>query len=520
MVRLIFDMAVALSLLAVPPHHKGDVVFVQMSDPQVGFNDHSVNYAVSDSLLSEAVSKINDIRPLCVVVTGDLLNKWNDRDQLSVFERRIGKIDADIPVFYTPGNHDLPDSIAESIAEYKDRIGYFRFSYRKKHIAFIGFDSCCIKYGNAEEENEQFEWLSSELEKNRKCRHIFLFCHCPFVMESLDEPDGHNNFPKNLREKYLDLFKKYDVDAMFSGHSHIRGEVDIDGMLNIVSGSVARSFDDNHSGFTVVRASRKDFDYEYMRLKTYSDPDELTFVHMSDPQIGFMDESGHFAVSDSLLGDAVAAINRIKPSCVVVTGDMVNNIGNTEQHAILERRMGEIDPSVPVYYTPGNHDIPEFTPERLQFYLDFIGYDRFSFVQKDCAFIGFDSNRIRSGNAEAEEEQYEWIISRLEEYKDMRHIFVFCHCPIVRHSLDEADGYESFPMPLRSKYVETFKKYGVEAMFTGHTHVGETLDLDGLKSVNAGPVAKAFSGSFPGINVVTVYRDGLKCIYRPAVDVR
>ena len=93
---------------------------------------------------------------------------------------------------------------------------------------------------------------------------------------------------------------------------------------------------------------------------------------------------------------------------------IVNNIGNTEQHAILERRMGEIDPSVPVYYTPGNHDIPEFTPERLQFYLDFIGYDRFSFVQKDCAFIGFDSNRIRSGNAEAEEEQYEWIISRLE----------------------------------------------------------------------------------------------------------
>ena len=74
-----------------------------------------------------------------------------------------------------------------------------------------------------------------------------------------------------------------------------------------------------------------------------------TFMHLSDPQIGFLDTTAHYAQSDSLMGLAVEAVNRIKPACVVITGDLVNNTADAEQKAVYERRLAEIDPSIPVF---------------------------------------------------------------------------------------------------------------------------------------------------------------------------
>jgi len=241
--------------------------------------------------------------------------------------------------------------------------------------------------------------------------------------------------------------------------------------------------------------------------------DELTFVHMSDPQIGFLDDSENFRDSDSLLRKAVASINELKPSFVIVTGDMLNNWNNCQQKEIFRADMSLIDPSIPVYYTPGNHDIPEFNDEIVSNYNDLIGYLRFSFVKGECAFIGFDSCCIKYGSPEDEEEQFNWLKSELEKAYGKRHIFVFFHCPIALNQIDEEESYNSFSLPLRTKYLDLFKEYGVEAMFTGHTHTGMESELDGIRSYNAGPVSKAFNNLESGFNIVKVTADSVSVCF-------
>lgn len=116
----------------------------------------------------------------------------------------------------------------------------------------------------------------------------------------------------------------------------------------------------------------------------------FTFVQMSDPQIGFIDGSPSFVHSDSLMKAAVDAANALKPACVIVTGDLVNDATDPLQDAIYQARLSEIE--APVYAIPGNHDYLRITREA---YIALRGYDRYSFREGGCAFIGIDSNCIK-----------------------------------------------------------------------------------------------------------------------------
>ena len=248
---------------------------------------------------------------------------------------------------------------------------------------------------------------------------------------------------------------------------------------------------------------------------------EMTFVQISDTQIGFVDTTAHFRMSDSLMTAAVRAINKVKPACVILTGDLVNDFGNAEQLELYTKRMGGIEESIPVYVVPGNHDIRKFKPENHQRYMDFVGYDRFSFKKGDCAFIGFDSCRIKADSdyaSMAEEEQFNWLEAELAKAVDCRHIFLFCHCPVAMESLDEKDGHNSFPLAKRDRYVQLFKKYGVEAVFSGHSHVCGYFEDNGIRYINSIPVATGFGRGFPGINVVKVGRDGFDYEFRKSVN--
>ena len=234
----------------------------------------------------------------------------------------------------------------------------------------------------------------------------------------------------------------------------------------------------------------------------------LTFIQITDTQIGFQDTSAHFRVSDSLMMCAVRAINHIRPACVIHTGDLVNDFGNEEQKAIYTRLMSLIDTSIPVFVVPGNHDIRGWTAEKHDRYVRFAGYDRFSEKIGDCAFIGFDSNCIRDNATDAEEEQFAWLEEELKKAQGSKHIFLFCHCPVAMVALYEADGHNNFPKGKRARYIELFSRYGVEGIFSGHSHVGGYFKGGGIRHVNSIPVAKAFLTGFSGINVVTVTDNG------------
>jgi serine/threonine-protein phosphatase CPPED1 len=81
-------------------------------------------------------------------------------------------------------------------------------------------NSCLIKAATPVLEEAQFEWLEKELKKNRKAKNILVFVHYPFFITEPDEPEAYFNIPPETRKKYLDLFKKYGVDAVYAGHLH------------------------------------------------------------------------------------------------------------------------------------------------------------------------------------------------------------------------------------------------------------------------------------------------------------
>ena len=226
----------------------------------------------------------------------------------------------------------------------------------------------------------------------------------------------------------------------------------------------------------------------------------FTFVQMSDTQIGFIDESPAFAHSDSLMKAAVDASNALNPAFVFITGDLVDNSADPVQDSIYKTRLAELQ--APVYEVLGNHDRRDF------------GF-RFSFQDRDCAFIGIDSNCIKDGAAEAEKAQLEWLTSELDAAAKCRYTFIFLHCPVVRENLDEKEDYFNFSNAQRAQYISLFKDKGVDVVFAGHTHQDFDTTIDGIRFVAAGPVGNALGHGTPGYNIVTVSRDTLSITYTP-----
>ena len=244
----------------------------------------------------------------------------------------------------------------------------------------------------------------------------------------------------------------------------------------------------------------------------------FTFVQMSDPQIGFFDRSAGYTQSDSLFKAAVDAVNAISPTLVVMTGDLVNAPEDAVQDSIYCVRVAELQ--APVYTIPGNHDYMGFTREKQAAYIAKRGYEHFSFQQNGCAFIGMDTNCIKDGVKEAEDEQWAWLEKELAAAQGCKYTFVFVHCPVIRESMDEREDNSNFNMEQRRRYVDLFKKYGVDVVFAGHTHQEYDATVEGIRFFTAGPVGNALGHGKPGYAVVKVDENGIDATYVPTPGVK
>ena len=240
---------------------------------------------------------------------------------------------------------------------------------------------------------------------------------------------------------------------------------------------------------------------------------EFTFVQLTDPQIGFMDETpGYQATSDSF-DRCMEMVNGIHPDLVIITGDLIHQPTDSLQCSIYKDIVAKADNGIEVLAVPGNHDMLKYSEESRARYMEFMGYDRFSIIHKGCAFIGIDSNCIKENDTQRAQEQWDWLESELGKAAKCRHRFIFLHCPVIRETMDEKEDYFNFPMDERQRYCELFKKYDVDAVFSGHTHIGYETNVDGVQFINAGPVGPSFIDK-PGFNVISVGKDGWNCEYQ------
>ncbi len=241
------------------------------------------------------------------------------------------------------------------------------------------------------------------------------------------------------------------------------------------------------------------------------------FIHGSDPQIGWC-ESWHqlgtgFAQDKANFEFVIAQANRLHPAFLVLTGDLVDDNGNAAELAEYLRIAKKLDPSIPLYNVPGNHDVlNEPTPESLAAYRKTFGPDYYTFRVGGMAAFVLDSQLITGAKNVPEEasKQEAWLRRELAKAKQdgMRELVVFQHHLPFIASPGEEDTYYTYPRERRQKYLDLFSEYGVGYVFSGHYHRVVDTTYGSLKLATATAVSCADDRS--GIRIVTVTSTGLE----------
>lgn len=252
--------------------------FLQLSDPQFGFIDNNKSISAETEAMNKAVTAINQLKPPFVVITGDFVNNSKSKEQIAAYKSMIAQIDSSVKVYMIPGNHDIGKVSRASIDNYKKNYGEPHFSFRYGDCAFIGIDSNIIKEEDKEREEVQFKWLEQELQKTKDARFKFVFTHCSVFLKRMDEPVNYSNFSLPMREKYVRLFQKYGVNAIFAGHLHNNAYGKVGNMEMITIGPVGKVLGTGYQGMNLVKVYPDRFISEFIALNQL--PKEVV---MSDP---------------------------------------------------------------------------------------------------------------------------------------------------------------------------------------------------------------------------------------------
>ncbi|MCX6931043.1 MAG: metallophosphoesterase [Verrucomicrobia bacterium] len=242
--------------------------FILLGDPQFGMYATNAGVAQEAANYEFAVATVNRLKPAFVVVLGDLVNKTGDPDQIREFRRITAKVDAAIPVYLLPGNHDVGNEPnPETLAAFRKNIGRDYYSFRAGDTYGIVLNSPLI-FAPAkamQDYQEQEAWLRKELEtaKVSGAKHIILFQHHPLFTKSAREPDGYENIPLERRLPLLELLNKYGVRTLFAGHTH-RNLLARDGQLEVVATApVGKPLGQDGSGIRVVSVSEEGLSHRY-----------------------------------------------------------------------------------------------------------------------------------------------------------------------------------------------------------------------------------------------------------------
>ncbi|MFC2098001.1 metallophosphoesterase [Bacteroidota bacterium] len=244
--------------------------FIQMTDPQFGMESKNKNFILETELFEKAITSANKINPSFVVVSGDLVNKENESKQIAEYFRISTKLNKSIPLYNIPGNHDVyKDPTTETINNYKRKFGKDYYTFIKGGCFFICLNSTIFQNPEQciEERDKQFKWLEKTLKRSKDYHHTFIVMHHPLFLEEYDEPDQYFNMPTEIRMKYLKLFKKFNIKAIFAGHYHQNSYGKYENMEMITCCSVGKPFADDPSGFNIVKVFKDRIEFEYRGLE-------------------------------------------------------------------------------------------------------------------------------------------------------------------------------------------------------------------------------------------------------------
>jgi|SRR6185369_2478169 len=210
-----------------------DLLFVVSGD-----NRPTTQGAPLPPVLKTIFSEIGLIRPDFVIWTGDTVYGYCDsKDELEqeyqAFAAAARPLAGAVPLYNSPGNHEIharqtcsapADKVCGAPCSEDAFRGHFGQLYGSFDFGGAHFIALDTDVPGAEDSitGDQLTWLKADLEANKSARAIFLFTHTEFYSApQIDPPAGTSHPAVGNRWELQDLFRRYPVKAVFSGHEHI-----------------------------------------------------------------------------------------------------------------------------------------------------------------------------------------------------------------------------------------------------------------------------------------------------------
>jgi len=240
---------------------------------------------------TQALDTVNSLAPDFIITGGDLIMdalgvSYGQADSLfNLYTETVKR--AKSPVYNSMGNHDIygiyPASKADTANPeygekmYEKRLGKSYYAFSHKGWKFMTLNSVeDTKKGKyiGEIDDEQIEWIKSELEKTDPSTPIVITTHMPFITAFTQKYVGSTLSNDSTLVVYnskevLDLFKGYNLKLVLQGHLHAIEDIYIDGIHFITSGAISggwwrgpnQTFEE---GFMYITFGADDFKWRYV----------------------------------------------------------------------------------------------------------------------------------------------------------------------------------------------------------------------------------------------------------------
>ena len=230
----------------------------QYEDGQMIYNTHHI--------VDEFISEVLQQQPDLVMISGDLTYNGEKVSHEELVKQLSRLTDANIKVAVINGNHDINNIMCLAFNEegsykvdninvenYKNYYSNFglnqAYSIDKKSLSYaldlndrynlIVIDSCRddISLTSSNIEKGTMKWIEKQLKNTKKqnkkalvMMHHNLGIHCEAI---------YDGYVLNNAQEMQDLFTKYNVPVVFSGHSHIQHTKTINNTTEIVTSALS-----------------------------------------------------------------------------------------------------------------------------------------------------------------------------------------------------------------------------------------------------------------------------------------
>jgi len=168
---------------------------------------------------------------------------------------------------------------------------------------------------------------------------------------------------------------------------------------------------------------------------------------------------------------------------VIGTGDYIN--GSSNQTTVRRQWDGfftalaplQANRAIPVALAPGNHDIMSVR-RNDEIFLEYFEHLYFSFDHEACHFVILDSEGLGQEGRIAGT-QLQWLKQDLAAHADAKFTFVALHRPLFPVDGHVGSSLDMYPAE-RDALHALFVQQGVDAVFSGHEHLYNHQEKDGI----------------------------------------